>query len=101
MFPSYEDIQIPFLREIVRRGGKTRPSDKNENGQTMYNALADHFGLSKEDREMTIFENGKARFKWHNMVRWVRNDCKKNGYLVSPSQHGIWEISAMGRRKCQ
>ncbi|BBO78017.1 hypothetical protein DSCW_54340 [Desulfosarcina widdelii] len=101
MYPAYEEIQKPFLKEIIRRGGRTRPSDRNENGLSMYDALADYFNLSKEAREMTIYENGKARFKWHNMVRWVRNDCRKNGYLVSPSRHGIWEISEYGKRICK
>ena len=46
MFPPYEDIEGPLLRELLRRGGQARLSDRDAQGRTVYEALADHFRLS-------------------------------------------------------
>ena len=70
-FPAYEDIERPLMDELRRRGGAARPSDKDGQGRTVYDALADHFRLSPEARNAVIYENGVARSKWENMVRWV------------------------------
>jgi len=96
MLPSYDDIRLPLLAELHRRGGSTRPRDKNNSDQTIYTALAHYFRLTQVNLNEKVYEeDGTARSKWENMVRWARNDLKKQGYLIAPS-HGIWAISESG-----
>lgn len=97
MFPKYREVQEPLLNELIRRGGSARPSDRDSLGRTIYDALADAFSLSDEDRSELIYErNGTPRSKWENIVRWVRNDLKKKG-IIDGSQQGIWTVSPQGR----
>lgn len=96
MFPKYQEIQIPLLYELKKRGGTSRPSDKNEDGKNIYEAIADEFGLTEDLRSILIYEaDGTPRSKWENMVRWTRNDLKKKNFLDSPS-HGVWKITDLG-----
>ncbi len=96
MFPKYQEIQIPLLHELKNRSGMSRPSDKNTDGKTIYEALADEFGLTNDLRVLQIYEaDGTPRSKWENMVRWTRNDLRKKNFLDSPS-HGIWRITDLG-----
>lgn len=96
MFPKYKEIQLPLLSEIRRRGGSTRPRDEVE-GQSIYLALATHFGLTADDLESTVIEPAThtVRSKWENMVRWARNDLRK-AELLDGSQHGVWALSPQG-----
>lgn len=93
MFPKYDEIQVPLLRELARRGGQSGPSDIGPNGKDVYEVLADHFELSEEARDAAISESGRS--KWKNMVRWARNDLKKAGYLDAP-RRGVWAVSEKG-----
>lgn len=99
MFPKYKEIRLPLLAELSSRGGESRPSDLDSLGRTIYDNLADYFNLSAKARDEIIFEgNGTERSKWENMVRWTRNDLKKEGLLIAPSR-GIWKISKEGQLK--
>ncbi|MCK9389159.1 MAG: winged helix-turn-helix domain-containing protein, partial [Sulfuritalea sp.] len=92
MLPVYNEIYIPLLAEIRSRGGRSKPRDKNRHGQTIYTALAEYFALTQADlNEKVLEEDGTARSKWENMVRWARNDLKKKGLLLAPS-HGVWAV---------
>jgi restriction endonuclease Mrr len=91
MFPTYREIEQPLVDELRRRGGRARPADKDRNGRTIYDALADHFGLSAEARAATIYEKGVHRSKWENMVRYARRRLKDDGVVETPS-HGVWEL---------
>ena len=97
MFPVYEDIELPLLRELIRRGGSSEPSDLDSDGRTIYVALADHFELSQDERDEEIIENGKPRSKWENMVRWAVRKLKAQGLVESP-RHGLWSATDNGRR---
>jgi hypothetical protein len=93
MYPKYIDIHEPLIAELYKRGGESKPSSLNEQGLTIYDALADHFGLSEEARSFKIYEDsGAERSKWHNIVRWVRNDLKKLGLLYAP-RYGVWALT--------
>jgi hypothetical protein len=95
-FPKYIDIQLPLAQEILLRGGETKPTDTDQYGRTVYDALADHFNLSDSQRKITIFENKKERPKWENMVRWARNDLRKKSFLTPDSPRGVWKLSEQG-----
>lgn len=96
MLPSYDEIRLPLLAELQRRGGQSRPRDKNKMGQTIYAALANYFSLTPADINEKVYEeDGTARSKWENMVRWTRNDLKKQGLLLAPS-HGVWAVGEHG-----
>jgi hypothetical protein len=92
-FPPYQDGEAALLSELQRRGGRARPTDKDEHRRTVYEALADHFNLTQEDRDTTIVENGQHRSKWHNMVRWAVRQLRKQDRLrPSKDEHGIWAV---------
>lgn len=96
MFPSYEDIELPLLRELIRRGGSSRPSDRDSAGRTVYDVLADVFHLTQAEREEEFMDDGKPRFRWENMVRWAKRKLKDHGYLDAP-EYGQWEVTPQGR----
>lgn len=89
MFPKYSEIQYPLLKEIADRGGVTRPSDKNQEGKTVYQALADYFDLSYDMRTKA---KSDRRLVWDNMVQWARNDLRKAG-LIDNSERGVWQLT--------
>lgn len=96
MFPKYQALQGPLLAELARRGGRTSPGAKDGQGRTVYGALAEHFALPAAALDVEVFEaSGVARSKWENMVRWARNDLRKNG-LLDGSTRGIWAITEAG-----
>lgn len=95
MLPKYSEIGIELLNEIHLRGGKAKPSDKNKNGDNIYESIAKTLNLSEEDYQLEIYESGSPRSKWENMVRWSRNDLRKTGHLISPMR-GVWEITQSG-----
>ncbi len=98
MFPKYREVRIPLLAELARRGGASRPSDLDEQGRTIAEALADHFALPDSVRAVTIWDElaGIHRAKWANLVRWVRSDLAKLGYLYTPEK-GVWALTEAGR----
>ncbi|MBJ6750743.1 protein NO VEIN domain-containing protein [Geomonas anaerohicana] len=96
LFPKYSEITGPLVAELKRRGGSSKPSEQDQSGKTVYEALADHFGLSQEARDFRIYEaNGAERSKWHNMVRWTRNDLVKSR-MLSSAAHGLWTLTDKG-----
>ena len=97
MLPEYKEIQIPLLRELARRGGQSKPSDKRM-GKSIYDALADYFKLTEADLDREVFEstNETYRSKWKNMVRFARKDLVKKG-LIDNSERGVWRLTESGR----
>ncbi len=100
MFPSYDQIEMPLLGELIRRGGQAKPSDRDSEGRTVYEALADQFRLSRAEREQEFLDEGKPRLRWENMVRWARRKLKDKGYLETP-RHGLWRVTDRGRAAAQ
>ena len=95
MFPKYRDIENPLVAELKKRGGKSHPKDRDVKGRDIYEALADHFLLTQEERESCIYEKGKARSKWHNMVRYAVRKLRDGGILdsLTKGERGVWKIS--------
>jgi restriction endonuclease Mrr len=96
MFPGYEDIELPLLLELVRRGGSSRPSDRDSEDRTVYDSLADVFNLTQEEPEEQFMDDGKSRYRWENMVRWAKRKLKDGGLVDSP-RHGVWEVTSQGQ----
>jgi len=46
-YPNYQDVEVPLLVEIYRRGGKVSPSEPGGYPKNIYEAMADFFQLSK------------------------------------------------------
>lgn len=97
MFPKYSEIEVPLLVELVRRGGRAKPSDLDRSNRTIYEVLADHFGLSEEARKAKIKEKNRFRSEWENKVRWARNTLLKKKLIDAPSEWGVWVISDKGK----
>ena len=96
MMPKYEDIEIPLLAELQRRGGRSRPKQRDEHGHTVYDALAQYFGLTGADLSEKVYESdGTARSKWENMVRWARNELRKKRLLIAGG-YGVWAVGERG-----
>ena len=76
-------------------GGRVAPLDHDREGRTIYDALADHFQLSEEERKEKFLDEGRPRSRWQNMVRWAVRRNKKFGYLDSPHR-GAWRITQAG-----
>lgn len=96
MLPTRTEICLPLLAELDLRGGEAHPTDKNVNGNTVYDALAKYFLLTASDLKLKVGENTTSRSKWQNKVRWARNSLKDEGYLLANSR-GLWTVSASGR----
>lgn len=91
MFPSYKEIYIPLLKELISRGGKAKNSE-------LYESLADLFELSDEERNIYLFDkNGKkTERKWNNMIRWSRRHLVNRGMIIKLSG-GLWSITDSGK----
>ncbi|MET4562570.1 hypothetical protein ABIA69_003761 [Lysinibacillus parviboronicapiens] len=85
VYPNQSLIHYPLVLELFKRGGKAKPNE-------LYESLADYFELSDELRKKTVNENTKE-LKWHNNVRWARQQLVDKGILKNDSNWGIWELS--------
>lgn len=94
VLPKYADVELPLLCELMRRGGAAKPRDLDGHGRTVYDALADQFGLSAADRQVATSDT-EGRPKWENMVRWARQKLLDRGLLVG-DKHGVWQASDDG-----
>ncbi len=85
--PRQQDIYLPLLLELDRRGGSVRPD------QSLYDAAAKHFAdLSAADKQLTM-DNGQN--VWTNAVGWARYQLTKIGEMGGHTR-GVWEISQTG-----
>ena len=91
MYPRDDKIAIALLRYIFEHGG----DDYEVRARSTYKPVADHFGLSAEERTRTRDEeygSGRDEPAWNNRVQWARRTLKKRG-LLAPSRHGYWRLS--------
>src|SRR2546423_1785917 len=91
MFPTYEEVITPLLVELVRRGGRSAPTDRDEHGRTIYEALADHFNLTPEERSRRT-DDGEQRPFWERMVRFARQRLYDDGFLIARVR-GVWQLT--------
>ena len=99
MLPMYAEIEVPLLRELAKRGGSARPADRGASGKSVYGALAEHFRLTEADLSEVVYEDGKPRSKWENMVRYAVRSLRKTGEIEKGGAHGVWAITANANRR--
>lgn len=95
MYPTQEDIMLPLLRSIARRGGSIIFSDA---GDDIEEELADHFHLTDDQRYETR-EHLKIKDKrvWRLNIQWARKKCIKHGWLDG-SVRNVWSLTHAGPR---
>ncbi|MFJ5790391.1 protein NO VEIN domain-containing protein [Lysinibacillus sp. NPDC093197] len=84
VYPNQSLIHYPLVLELYKRGGKAKANE-------IYEPLADYFELSDDLRKKTVNENTKE-LKWHNNVRWARQQLVDKGILKNDSDRGVWEL---------
>lgn len=90
MYPPEHEISKALLRHILDHGGP----EAEVRSSTVYEPLADLFGLSRQERTQTrdqVYGDGNQTPIWNNKVQWARNSLRKQGYLA-PSPRGIWRL---------
>ena len=60
--------------------------------------LADHFGLSEEQRLQTV--PSRKEKAWSNRIRWTRLALVQKGDLDG-SQRGVWTVTEQGKRRVE
>ncbi len=89
--PTQDDVQIPLLRAIERRGGTIVVSDKRDE---IWQELADLFGLTNEQLE---YDTSEGRNLWWNWIRYTRLTLVEDGYLQRNTRNR-WTITDSGKR---
>ncbi len=84
------------MLDLCRRRSRTRSE-----AQDSYRPLADHFGLTEDEREATrddVFRDHRPEPCWNNRVQWARRRLNDQGYLASTNR-GYWKLSPESVRK--
>ena len=91
-YPPREEVVEELLMLLHDSPDHWMPSDAT------YAPLAQHFGLTSEERVQTrnvVRNDGRDEPEWHNQVQWARERLRKDGYLRS-TKRGIWQLSSSG-----
>lgn len=86
MIPTYEQLELPILAILERKGGKARPME-------VYDALVEAFPDLNEADLSEVLASGDNKFR--NRVRWVRQTLIDKGDLYS-AERGVWAITEAG-----
>ncbi len=84
--PDFQSIILPYLRELSH--GREVPVDE------VRRAMADHFSLSPEQRELT--HPAGYRTVFGTRVAWAKANLTRAGLILNPS-HGRMMISESGQ----
>jgi len=82
--------RLPILEALVERGGAGTKSQVLDRVRDM---IGDQ--LSAVHHEILASVNEP---RWRNTASWERRRMVKEGLLANDSPHGVWEITAAGRR---
>lgn len=86
--PTYRDVDLALLVELVRRGQPVRPSE-------VYADVARHFpDLTPEDLAKTR-QDGRTKV-FVNMVHWARDHLRVRG-LLADLPPGQWQVNSSAR----
>jgi hypothetical protein len=83
-----KEFREPLLIALHRLGGRGSKQDATA-------AVFPQISHKLSDADFAMLETGERR--WENAVAWERNELKKDGYLLSNSRRGIWELSDQGK----
>lgn len=86
MIPVFEEFMLPFL-QILADG-------KAKNKREMDEAIAKHFNLSEEDKNMRT--RGGSQTRLYDRTQWSATYLKQAKLVVSP-QRGIYQITQAGK----
>lgn len=98
-YPPYDQLELPLLKLIYEQGGPNHEL----HATATYGPLAEHFGLSSEERSQTrdaALGDGRDEPFWNNMIQWARRKLNEKGYL-STAARGYWRLSPVGVKKAQ
>ena len=84
--PDFQSMFVPFLKQLA--DGKTH------HVKDVINSIAEHFHLSKEDRE-ELLPSGKQR-RLNNRVGWARTHLKF-ALLIEYVSRGVFKITDRGQ----
>jgi len=80
----------PILEALGELGGSGRVRDVLEIVERKMRSIF-------SDVDYQRLKSGEIR--WYNTACFVRQGLKEEGLLESESPHGVWELSAMGKRE--
>ncbi len=83
--PDYQSVMLPLLRLAA--------DGQEHSAREAVEKLADHFGLSEDERKELLPSGAQARFD--NRVGWARSYMKKAELLESP-RRGYFRITRRG-----
>jgi restriction system protein len=89
VIPTYEQLELPILAILERKGGKARPME-------VYDTLLEAFPDLNEVDLSEVLASGDNKFR--NRVRWVRQTLIDKGDLYS-AERGVWAITEAGRAR--
>lgn len=86
MIPVFEEFMLPFLNILA--------DGKAKNKREMDEAIAKHFNLSEEDKNMRT--RGGSQTQLYDRTQWSATYLKQANLVVSP-QRGIYQITQAGK----
>jgi restriction system protein len=83
--PDYQTIMLPLLQYLADK--------KEKASQETFDALAEVFGLSEEERKELLPSGNQSIFM--NRIGWAKTYLKKTGFIESPKR-GYYSITMRG-----
>ena len=96
-YPGQDKIVDALAMYIRIHGGPNCELSCN----TIYNHLADYFGLTEVDRRLsradyyTYCKYNASISAWNTVIQWARQKLKTDGYLAK-SRPSVWKLSTAG-----
>ena len=84
--PTYQELMLPVLEAVVRRGGSASPREIND-------AVVEALDLSDDVLALTN-KNGRSKIK--NRISWAYSRCK-DGEVLEGTEDGRYRVTALGR----
>ena len=84
-------FEIPILAALVKLGGKAPM-------QQVLDVVGEAIKANLRDVDFQFLKSDAKRPRWQNTAQWCRNTMVGAGLLVKGGQHGIWEITELGRK---
>ena len=87
--PKQDDIEIPLLEELEKRGGEAQPRE-------IYPKVTNRFTqITQVDLNLTTKQGGSL---WENRIQFARQKLVEKGE-IDKSTRGMWRITDIGRAR--